>query len=468
MTNHREPRQHTSGARRRPASVLAGIGMIAALILAACSDAAAPAAPATKPAVVGKPDGSAPDSGAPDSTTPSRRVDLAEPTFSNPTAITNPLFPKSKIPQTVALGAEGPEQLRFEATQLPQTRVIEWKGKKIETRVTHFVAYGDGRLIEIAFDHYAQADDGAVWYFGEDVDNYKDGAIENHNGTWLAGKDGNPGMIMPGSLKVGDMFRPEDIPKVVYEEATVLAVNLTVPGPRGQVNGAARVSLKLLDGTVEEKLYAPDYGEYQGAVKSLNELYDIAIAVSVDATPGAVPAELASIVTKAVSIIDAAKAADWNTASAASTEIEAAWTGYAKGGPWPRLTAQMTTELAKLKTAITAKSASDARQAAIHAATASLDFQLRYRTPAEVDLSRLVLWTHQVVLDADALGAGKLLGDAVVLNAIWKRAGHTVTSATKRTTIETNLKDLLAAASAKDFATSATLAATLRTNLVGP
>ena len=341
------------------------------------------------------------------------------------------------------------------------------KGKKIETRITQFVAYGDGRLIEVALDYYAQSDDGAVWYFGEDVDNYKDGVIDNHKGTWLAGKDGPPGMIMPGSLKVGDMFRPENIPSVVFEEATVLAVNLTVPGPRGQVEGAARVSLALLDGTVEEKLYAPGYGEYQGAVKSQNELYDIAIAVSVDATPGAVPSELTSIATKATGIIDAAKAANWSAASTGSTEIEAAWTSYAKGGPWPRLTTEMTTALAKLKTAITAKTTADVRQFAMDVATAGLDFQLRYRAPAEVDLSRLVLLTHQVALDAEEKAAGELLGDAVVLDAIWKRAGHTVTNATKRTSIETNLKDLLAAANAKDFATAVTLAATLRTNLSG-
>ena len=66
------------------------------------------------------------------------RVDLYTPTFSNPLNITNPLFPKgpSKISQTVALGTEPDTKLRFEATQLDQTRTILWNGKNIKTRVT--------------------------------------------------------------------------------------------------------------------------------------------------------------------------------------------------------------------------------------------------------------------------------------------------------------------------------------------
>ena len=46
--------------------------------------------------------------------------------------------------------------------------------------VSQFVAYGDGRVLEVARDYYAQADDGSVWYFGEDVDNYEDGVVVDH------------------------------------------------------------------------------------------------------------------------------------------------------------------------------------------------------------------------------------------------------------------------------------------------
>jgi len=80
----------------------------------------------------------------------SERVDLTLPTFSNPTAITNPA------------GAT----LRFEVTLLPETRTIEWNGQQVETLVSQFITYEDGRVLEVAVDFFAQADDGAVWYFG--------------------------------------------------------------------------------------------------------------------------------------------------------------------------------------------------------------------------------------------------------------------------------------------------------------
>ncbi len=52
---------------------------------------------------------------------------------------------------------------------------------------------------------YAQADDGSVWYFGEDVFDFRDGAIVVTEGTWLAGRDGPAAMIMPADPQVGDV-----------------------------------------------------------------------------------------------------------------------------------------------------------------------------------------------------------------------------------------------------------------------
>jgi hypothetical protein len=54
------------------------------------------------------------------------------------------------------------------------------------------LAYLDGTITEVAIDRYAQADDGSVWYFGEDVIDYVGGAAAFTEGTWLAGRDGRP------------------------------------------------------------------------------------------------------------------------------------------------------------------------------------------------------------------------------------------------------------------------------------
>lgn len=88
-----------------------------------------------------------------------QRVDLGTPTFSNPTAVTNPLFPKSTQTQVIQLGEEAGDRLRFEVTQLAATRWVRWNEQWIQTRVTHFMAFTNGQLVEVALDFYAQADD---------------------------------------------------------------------------------------------------------------------------------------------------------------------------------------------------------------------------------------------------------------------------------------------------------------------
>jgi len=159
--------------------MLVGVAVVVALAASGCSDEG--------PGSERRP----PDAGPGIDTAPrSRRVDLDQPPFSDPTAVTNPLFPSGKLAQVVQLGNEGGEELRVEITPLPSTKTIEWKGQRIETLVSHFIAYLDGRIVETAVDFFAQADDGAVWYLGEDVFNYEDGVVADNEGTWLAGRDG--------------------------------------------------------------------------------------------------------------------------------------------------------------------------------------------------------------------------------------------------------------------------------------
>ena len=102
----------------------------------------------------------------------SERVDLLSPTFSDPSNVTNPLFPVSRQASVLLLGRVDGEPFRTEVTLLPETRIIEWEGKQVETLVSQYVAYLGGRIHEVAYDFYAQDDAGAVWYFGEDVFNF--------------------------------------------------------------------------------------------------------------------------------------------------------------------------------------------------------------------------------------------------------------------------------------------------------
>ena len=142
----------------------------------------------------------------------SERVDIAMPTFSDPMNVTNPLFPVSRQESVLLLGQVEGEPFRTEVTLLPETRIIEWEGQQVEVLVSQYVAFLGGSITEVAYDLYAQADDGSVWYLGEDVFDFRDGAIVVTEGSWLAGRDGPAAMIMPGDPQVGDVYRPENAP----------------------------------------------------------------------------------------------------------------------------------------------------------------------------------------------------------------------------------------------------------------
>jgi len=81
------------------------------------------------------------------------RVDLTMPRFSDPTNITNPLFPVSLQESVLMLGHVEGKPFRTEVTLLPETRVIEWEGQRVETLVSQYNAFLDGRIEEVAYDY---------------------------------------------------------------------------------------------------------------------------------------------------------------------------------------------------------------------------------------------------------------------------------------------------------------------------
>jgi len=353
----------------------------------------------------------------------SERVDLVEPTFSNPTAVTNPLFPIAQLDQVIQLGEEAGAALRFEVTLLPETKMIEWNGQQIETLMSQFVAYEDGRVLEVAVDFFAQADDGAVWYFGEDVINYVDGVIDNTDGTWLAGKDGPPGMIMPADPQLGDVYRPENIPGFVFEEVTVMSVNETVEGPTGPVEGAVIVQEQLMDGLLEDKTFAPGYGEFFFAVEAEQEIVNMALAMPTDAETGAVPAELTTLSSGVDDVSWAVAADDWEAISATTGTMTTAWDTHRSGDVPAFLAAQMSDAIDALVSAASDRDIHATSQAAIDVGHAGLDLQLQFRSQTDVDQDRLLLWARQLELDQTAGDSSLTAGDQVVIETIRQRLG---------------------------------------------
>lgn len=393
----------------------------------------------------------------------SARVDLDKPAFSNPTDVTNPLFPVSSQARVLLLGHVDGLPLRIEVTLLANTRVIDLHPRPVETLVSQFVAFLDGRIHEVAIDHYAQADDGAVWYLGEDVFNYEDGVVADNEGTWLAGIDGRPAMIMPADPQVGDVWRPEDICGLVFEEVTATSTGVTVIGPRGPIQGALLVEELHMDGVLEPKTFAPGYGEFTSG-SAAGDLEALALAVPPDALPSPTPPELETLFSGATEIFDAAQSGDWNAASATVGTLTTAWNTFQAGDVPPLLDAQMNGVLGALVAAVAAQQRAAARQAAIDVARASLDLQLRHRPVADVDLALLDLWARQLLIDIAAGDQGAILGDITTIQWIRDRLAGAVSDA-ELSRIDARLSDLRAAGQARELARAVTATASLRSTL---
>jgi hypothetical protein len=438
--------------KRRLELLIAGV--LAAIALTGCSD---------------NPSGSSPRSALPAATPcgtidgrgcarAGERVDLLGPSFSNSTKIRNPLFPISRLRSAVLLGHVDGKPFRTETTLLPGAKTVAWNGRKIRVLLSQYLAYLDGRITEVALDRYAQANDGSVWYLGEDVFDYRNGAVAITEGTWLAGREGPGAMIMPAHPEVGDVYRTENVPGIVFEEVTVKSVGGTVTGPHGRVKGAMVASELHTDGTREDKIFAPGYGEFR--TSGGGDLEALALAVPADARRGPVPGELHLLAIGATAILESSRVREWETAAATLARMRAAWKTLKAEAPPPMIAARLSQALESLSAATKAHQAARLEQAAIDLGHSAYDLQLRYRPADEIDQARFELWTQQLRVDAAAGDLGAVSGDVAVLEWIRDRFAHALDPARRRG-LDTRLHDLRSASDTKNLPAAADHAARL-------
>lgn len=191
--------------------------------------------------------------------------------FSNPLQINNPLFPlvAGKTFIYEGAGADGCEETRTAVTN--QTKTIAG----VTARVVHDAVYagpcgGRFALIEDTDDWYAQDNYGNVWYLGEDSkDCQGPGRCVRNSGSWETGVNGaRAGLIMLAHPNKGDSYRQEYYAGFAEDEATVVAVDLTVtltrPDaiPPRQFAHCIRTKefTRLEPGAIAYKYYCPNYG----------------------------------------------------------------------------------------------------------------------------------------------------------------------------------------------------------------
>jgi hypothetical protein len=208
----------------------------------------------------------------------------ALPRFSHPRKITNPFLPLSSLKQDVLEGKEGKKSLRIERTAKPDVKkTFKLGDQTIAAFAVEDREFEDGALAEVTLDYFAQADDGTVYYLGEDVDEYRNGKVSGHSGAWLLGKDTqHPGVLMPAQPKIGDKFKSEDVPKITWEQDEVISLSETVTVPAGTYKNCLKIKEVLSDGAVEYKFYAAGVG----CVKEMPEEGDVRL-ISHATTPAA-------------------------------------------------------------------------------------------------------------------------------------------------------------------------------------
>jgi hypothetical protein len=142
----------------------------------------------------------------------------------------------------------------------------------VETRVVEEKESKGGKLVEISRNYYAISKrTNSVYYFGEDVDMYKNGKVVGHGGSWLSGVNGARfGLMMPGIIQLGSKYYQEFAPGAAMDRAEVISTTETVVTAAGRFTNCLRVeeTTPLEPGNKEYKYYAAGIGLVQdGALK---------------------------------------------------------------------------------------------------------------------------------------------------------------------------------------------------------
>jgi hypothetical protein len=157
------------------------------------------------------------------------------------------------------LDFEGGDE-RLTITVLNETVIVDG----VETRVVEERESKNGRLVEVSRNYFAISQrTNSVFYFGEDVDIYRDGRLDHHGGAWHAGAGGARfGLIMPGLPLLGARHYQEIAPGVAMDRAEIVSVSATIQTPAGAFARCLKVeeTTPLEPDEREYKLYAPGVG----------------------------------------------------------------------------------------------------------------------------------------------------------------------------------------------------------------
>ena len=165
--------------------------------------------------------------------------------------------------QLMLSSKENSDEVLLKITVTNETKNIDG----YETRVVEERDSKNGSLVEVSRNYFAiDRIKNDVYYFGEDVDIYKNGNVVNHEGAWQSGKDDAKfGLMIPGEIKVGEKYYQEVAPEVAMDRVENITDNLSFETSAGKFENCLKTeeTTPLEPGVKEYKIYAPNVGLVQ-------------------------------------------------------------------------------------------------------------------------------------------------------------------------------------------------------------
>ena len=171
----------------------------------------------------------------------------------------NPYFILEPGYQLVLEGMEGKDKIKLVITVLKETKKIG----NVETRIVEENESANGKTVEISRNFFAFCKQtGSIFYFGEEVDMYKNGKIINHEGAWIAEGNNKAGIIMPGIVLIGARFYNEIAPGVAMDRVEIISISNTLQTPAGTFYNCLKTeeTTPLEPKAKEYKLFTPGIG----------------------------------------------------------------------------------------------------------------------------------------------------------------------------------------------------------------
>ena len=167
-------------------------------------------------------------------------------------------------------GKEGGKPTVLTITVLNETKNVDG----VETRVVEEREVAAGQIVEVSRNYFAISKRTTeVFYFGEDVDMYKDGRVNSHEGSWLSGAAGARfGLAMPATPLLGARYHQEVAPKTAMDRAEIVSLTETLDTPAGKFENCVKTEeTSGLESGKESKLYVAGIGLIQDAALKLTK-----------------------------------------------------------------------------------------------------------------------------------------------------------------------------------------------------